>query len=78
MELEEFDDTSFGYHNIQIESQPEHWRASVDAQLLGIIPKPDETQGDTTVQLDVDGQGAAHFEGIRFWRFLSPSQDDQN
>ena len=78
VELEEFDDTSFGYHNIQIESQPEHWRASVDAQLRGIIQKPDETQGDTTVQLDVDGQGAAHFEGIRFWRFLSPSQDDQN
>jgi len=75
-ELEEFDETSFGYHNIQIESQPEHWRASVDAKLLGVIPKPDDTQGDTTVQLAVDGHGAAHFEGIRFWRFVPPSQDD--
>jgi len=75
-ELEEFDEASFGYHNIQVESQPEHWRASVDGKLLGVLPKSDDSQSNTTVQLVVDGQGSAHFEGIRFWRFLSPSQDD--
>jgi len=77
-ELEKFDEASFGYHNIQIESQPEHWRASVDAKLLGVIPKPSDAKGNTTVQLAVDGHGVAHFEGIRFWRFLNPSQDNPN
>ena len=75
-ELEGFDEASFGYHNIQIESQPKHWRASVDGQLLGVIPKPEDAQRDTTVQLSVDGQGVAHFEGIRFWRLFNPSQDN--
>ncbi len=75
-ELEQFDESSFGYHSVRIESQPEHWRASVDSQLLGVIPKSDDRHGDTTIQIVVDGRGSAHFEGICFWRLQSPSEDD--
>ena len=77
-ELQEFDNSSFGYHSIQIESQPEHWRASVDAQLIGVVPKSEDRQGETTMQIVVEGQGAAHFEGIRFCRLKSPSDGNNN
>ena len=67
-ELQQFDDAqNFGYHQFRIESQPGYWRIEVDRELLGEIDKPADFNGDDSlIQLLVEGNGSAHFEGISF------------
>lgn len=72
-ELQQFDDEeNFGYPQFRIESQPGYWRIEVDRELLGEIEKPANFIGaGATIQLSVQGQGAAHFEGISLRKFVA-------
>ena len=69
--LASFDDASIGYHQIQIGSHPEHWRVSINGNLIGVIPKPQDFSTPPVIQIETTGTGEAHFETIRFLRFLS-------
>ena len=68
-ELKEFDEGSFGYHGLQIESQPGYWRVAVDDAFVHEIPKPEISGVERAVQVNVEGEGSAHFEQVRFIRY---------
>lgn len=74
--LDMFEDASFGYHQIQIESLPGHWSVSLEPNMLGVISKAeipkDANSGIPTIQVAVEGSGTAHFETIRFRRYFEP------
>ena len=79
IELEMFDRESYGYHLIHIESQPEHWRITINAELLGTVAKRKTASSDAaTIQLAVAGTSNAHFEQIRFRRFAIPLEQLPN
>ena len=75
--LSKFDDEqSYGFHQFRIEAQPDYWRVEVDRDLLGKVDKPQGFAGDKAlIQLSTDGQGSAHFEGIRFHEFAGEPTD---
>ena len=77
-ELEVFEGDSVGYHHIQIESLPGHWSIALEPNLIGVISKADipaDAALDTPIiQVAVDGTADAHFEQIRFRRYLEPDQ----
>ena len=68
VELQQFDsDESYGPHQFRIESQPGYWRVEIDRTMLGDIDKPKDYTGDhSLIQLSIEGQGSAHFDGISF------------
>ena len=68
VKLEQFDDESFGYHQIQIESQPQYWTVFLNGRPLGVVEKTIELD-NSTIQLNVEGPGNAHFEKIQLRRF---------
>ena len=75
--LPSFDEDSFGYHQIRIESQPGYWRVAIGPKFFVNIPKPADAQSASTIELkvtDEDGTPArfAHFEALRFLQFESP------
>jgi serine/threonine protein kinase len=66
--LQQFDESSFGYHRCRIESQPDHWRIEIDSTLIGEISKQASSHSQPesiTIQLAAEG-GNGHFEAIRF------------
>ena len=70
-DLPELDQDSFGYHQIQIESQPGYWRVAIGTEFIKNVPKPSGADSDATIELNVSGAGSAHFEGPRFVPFKS-------
>ena len=70
-ELTQFDDDrSFGFHQFRIQAQPDYWRIEVDRDLLGEIEKPPGFVGDDSlIQLSIQGDGSAHFEGVSFHEY---------
>ena len=73
--LPTFDEDSFGYHQIRIESQPGYWRVAVGPEFFVNIPKLDDAQAGATIELKVTGEDTAHFahfEALRFVPFKSP------
>lgn len=70
-ELPELGQDSFGYHQIQIESQPGYWRIAIGTEFTTNITKPYAAESSTTIQLDVMKAGSAHFEGIQLQPFKS-------
>ena len=77
-ELQKSEGESYGYHHIQIESLPGHWSIALEPNLIGVISKAnipiDATRGTPIIQLAVEGTGDAHFEQIRFRRYLMPEK----
>ena len=70
--LPEMDPASFGYHQIQIESQPGYWRVAIGTEFVKNIPKPEGVDLDSTIQLIVTGgTGSAHFDNPRLVPFSS-------
>ena len=73
LEIQNFGEDSFGYHNIQIESHPRHWRVLIDSKLLGVVADDpagtSSTEQPLMIQVVVEGAGDAHFESIRFRKF---------
>ena len=67
IELKKFE---AGYNRFQIESQPGHWRVLVDSNLLGIVLKEKEAASTYIVRVETKGPGPAHFEQIRFRKFM--------
>jgi serine/threonine protein kinase len=63
--LQQFDDSTHGFHRCIIESQPDHWRIDVDSKLIGEVDKPTGQTGSQTIQLVVQGPGWGHFESIQ-------------
>ena len=80
VELEMFKKESFGYHLIHIESQPEHWRITINSDLLGTVAKNNNLSTEpATIQLAVNGTRNGHFEQIRFRRFAAkPIENSPN
>ena len=70
-ELPMLDQDSFGYHQIQIESQPGYWRVAIGTEFLVNITKPYSAESGATIQLDVTKTGSAHFERIQLQPFKS-------
>ena len=70
-ELPKPDQDSFGYHQIQIESQPGYWRVAIGTDFSSKITKPYAAESSATIQLDVKETGSAHFEGIQLQPFES-------
>ena len=70
-ELPKLDQDSFGYHQIQIESQPGYWRVAIGTDFSSKITKPYAAESSATIQLDVKETGSAHFEGIQLQPFES-------
>ena len=70
-ELPMFDKDSFGYHQIQIESQPGYWRVAIGTDFNTNVTKPYAAESSATIQLDVKKAGSAHFEGIQLQPFKS-------
>lgn len=70
-ELPKLDQDSFGYHQIQIESQPGYWRIAIGPEFSTSITKPYAAESSATIQLDVMKAGSAHFEGIQLQPYKS-------
>ena len=68
---------SSGYNHIHIESQPKHWRVMVDAKLLGGVLKEGPPAPSYVIRVEVEGDGPAHFEQIRFRRFMAKEAVEQ-
>ena len=74
--LPTFDEDSFGYHQIRIESQPGYWRIAIGPEFYVNVPKGDNTQAGATIELIVSGENTAHFEALRFVPFQAPPLAD--
>ena len=69
--IPKFGKESFGYHQIQIESQPGYWRIAIGTNFIKHIRKPEGEEQGAVIQLNVSGSGSAHFEGPSILPFKS-------
>lgn len=67
--LPRFDEKTFGYHEVSISAQPDHWHIELDSKFIGQVPRSDGFVGPGSVDLNVQGTGSGHFESVRFRKF---------